>query len=122
MSFDFEKLRINSDDIKKLSNKNVTKKSPKKQKYKLFVGAIPVDWIAKANGLVPSASKVGIVLWHLVHLKNNYTVALTNKKLEVFGLTRKQKHLGLKALEEAGLVKVQWRANANPIVTIQSIT
>ena len=106
-------------DFKKLGIKNSKKKEPEKC---LFIrGPVPVAWMAKANELKPSASQIGLILWHLVGMKKDRTVVLTNKKLKDFHLSRVKKYIGLRALEEAGLVKVQWRQKANPIVTIIDI-
>ena len=109
MAFDLEKLEI------KNSKKNQVAK-------RLFIcGPVPVAWMAKANELKPSASQIGLILWHLVGMKKDRTVVLTNKKLQDFHLSRVKKYIGLRALEEVGLVKVQWRQKANPIVTIIDI-
>jgi hypothetical protein len=62
---------------------------------------------------------VGLLLWHLLYVQyKKQPIQLTGKRRESFSLKRKQFESGLKALEEAGLVKVERSRNKAPIVTI----
>jgi len=81
-------------------------------------GPIPLDWLQRASALPGKAFQLGIVLWYLSGLRKNPTITLGNGLLENFHISRQAKYRCLKALEEAGLIAVEYRENRNPHVTI----
>ena len=64
------------------------------------------------------ALQVGLAIWHLAGLKNAMTVELSRVPLESLGVTRQTGYRGLKALENAGLIKAGRRSGLKTRVTI----
>jgi hypothetical protein len=52
-------------------------------------------------------------------LNKTKPVALSNVALKAFGFHRSDKVRALRALEEAGMVTVQWRGKKSPLVTLK---
>ena len=50
--------------------------------------------------------------------RHEYTIVLTNKWLEKLGIDRQTKRRALPQLERAGLIRVTYRNNKNPVVTL----
>ena len=96
------------------------KKKRPRYRGRFLKGPIPVAWLSKAlslSGGYPVG--VGLALWHLSAMKHNErTVHLSNVELARWGISRQSKWRVLAALEAAGLVTVQRRAKASPLVTI----
>jgi len=96
--------------------------APHHKSGELFLrGPIPWNWlcaaaIASGQG---SGFKVVVVLWHLSGLNHqSKTVKMSGKKLREMGVDRHAAYRGLKALEAAGLIKVERRSGRSPVVTI----
>jgi hypothetical protein len=81
-------------------------------------GPIPWDWLSVAAGLPGKALQVGLAVWHLAGLKNAMTAELSRVPLENLGVTRQAGYRGLKALENAGLIKAERRRGCKTRVTI----
>ena len=83
-------------------------------------GPIPVVWLARTlSTRGNSAVGVGLALWHLSGLKHNErTVLLSNIEAELWGISRQRKWVGLAALEKAGLITIERRGKASPLVTL----
>ena len=83
-------------------------------------GPIPLAWLSAAAELPGKAAlAVGLALWFERGRRKSDEVTLTTTICRRFGVVdRKGKYRGLAALEEAGLVAVEWRPNRNPVVTI----
>jgi len=118
---------MDSIDISKLALPGSTKTEPAVPSRKLtrhnprekfLKGPIPLNWLAKAAQLPGKACQISVVLWFLAGLNKNQTVALSNKWLREFGVSRYAQYRGLKALEEANLVTVNRHVGRNPTVTI----
>jgi hypothetical protein len=85
---------------------------------KFLLGPIPWDWLAVAARLPGKALQVGLVIWHLAGLKKAMTIELSRVPLESLGVTRQAAYRGLKALENAGLIKTERRSGRKTQVTI----
>jgi DNA-binding transcriptional ArsR family regulator len=85
-------------------------------------GPIPWDWLSVAARLPGKALQVGLAVWHLSGLKNAMTVELSRVPLESLGVTRQAAYRGLKALENAGLIKAGRRSGRKTRVTILKIS
>ncbi len=83
-------------------------------------GRLPWDWITAAGRLPNKALQVGLCLWHLSGMnKRAATVSLNlGTVARDFGGDRSTYSRGLKALEDAGLVRVERRPGAKSLVTI----
>ncbi|MGE4480862.1 hypothetical protein [Acidocella sp.] len=83
-----------------------------------YVRTIPFEWLKRANRLPGSASAVATALWFLSGVKKSSTFRLTAEAVDLAGCSRKPLYRALAALEQAGLVGVQRRRGARPIITI----
>jgi hypothetical protein len=81
---------------------------------------IPInEWLKQAGELPGNVSTlVAIAVIHETNLGGGRSVALSNKLLNVLGVSERSKCRGLEALEKAGLIKVERRSGANPVVTL----
>ena len=96
-----------------------SKKPPRhKAGEKFLKGPIPWKWLAQAARLPGKAFHVAIVVWFLAGIKSRRTIALSGSALRGLGVSRHSGYRGLKALEEAGLVKVSRHVGRNSMVTI----
>jgi hypothetical protein len=85
-------------------------------------GPIPIAWLSRACELPgPQVVEVALAIWFLQGLpkRGEEGLKLTSKTLKRFHVrNRSTKSRALKALEEAGLIRVERRPNQNPLVTI----
>src|SRR5688500_12227922 len=65
-------------------------------------GPIPLAWLHRAAGLPGKALAIGLALWFLHGCRKRWTVRLTRRTLQRFGVGRKPGYLGLQNLEGAG--------------------
>lgn len=84
-------------------------------------GPIPWSWVATAAALPGQALLVGLCLWRLVGAMKNDTVFLGNSDLKSLGIDRASKSRALRALEQAGLIKVARQPGRFPKVTLLNI-
>jgi hypothetical protein len=84
-------------------------------------GPVPMNWLSTANKLPGKSLMVGLILWHLRGVRRTPVISLGNKILEEYGIDRKAKARCLKAMQNAGLIKVEQRRGCNPTVTILDI-
>jgi hypothetical protein len=83
-----------------------------------FVRTIPYDWLHRCNRLPGKTTTVALVLWFLAGVNRNMSFRLTREAVTLAGCSRGALYHGLKALEGAGLVAIQRRPGARPIITI----
>ena len=93
-----------------------------KQRGLFLKGPIQLAWLIKACRLPGKSLHVGITLWFLCGLQKTKRVAPTRSVLRRFGIDRHSAYRALKALENAGLVKVDRQAGRSPVVTLQDVT
>ncbi|MFT5467879.1 MAG: hypothetical protein ACI8UO_002986 [Verrucomicrobiales bacterium] len=85
---------------------------------KFIMGPIPLVWLSRAGGLTKSALKLALVLSYLRGLTKRLTFRLEPARCREFGLDNKAKGRGLNELEEEGLIEVERRVGAAPMVTL----
>ena len=84
---------------------------------RLFLrGPIPLEWLAKAGRLPGRCLHVGIVIWFLIGVENEKRVKLSPQRLRQFGVSRHSTYRALRLLEQHGLLRVERRRGASPIV------
>jgi hypothetical protein len=83
-------------------------------------GPIPLSWWGRACELPGKALAVASAIWWLAGVRGvKGDLRLTSSILERFGVTdRSTKYRALKALKEAGLIRVDVKHGKNPEVTI----
>ena len=84
------------------------------------MGPLPADPMYMAMRLPGRAFDVYFVLWHEAGFNDFPTVLLSNQNrwLRRAGIDRHAKWRALKALKKAGLINVEKRGKASPLVTI----
>ncbi len=84
-------------------------------------GPIPWSWIAAAAALPGQALLIGLCLWRLAGALKTKTVSFGNSDLKPLGIDRASKSRALRALEQAGLIKVTRQSGRFPKVTLLNI-
>jgi hypothetical protein len=93
--------------VKAIPAGHLSNKPPRHKAGQHFLkGPIPWNWVSKAAQLHGKALHVGICLWYLAGLKISRVVPMSMERLLELGVNRFAAYRGLKALEEAGLVRV----------------
>ena len=115
-SLDLERFHLSQAKI----NKSPQKQQPPRHKRgeKFLKGPIPYRWLSKAAEQGGKTLHVAIALWFLAGLKRTWTISLSRRTLEDFGVNRHSSYRGLKKLENIGLVSVVRRPGCLPKVTI----
>ena len=92
----------------------------KRRKGHFLAGPIPVTWLATAQRLGGSALAVGLAVWFKTRVESDgKAVPICPDLLARFGVQYHTGRRGLLALEQAGLVSVERRSGACPLVTIR---
>jgi hypothetical protein len=100
--------------------KPATEGEPKRQRKKggYYVPAKPQAWVLRVGGLSAAALVVADRLWQLRGLKKTNVVRLSVPGPWKAVLPRWKVQRGLVALERAGLVTVESKQGARPLVTL----
>jgi DNA-binding transcriptional ArsR family regulator len=85
---------------------------------KFIAGPIDVSWVVQAKRLGATALLVGLALWHLKKLRQADTFTVSNLMLQEWGVQPDAKSRALRALERAGLIRVERRGKRSPHVTL----
>lgn len=94
------------------------KRLPRARRGEWFLkGPVPWPWIEAAAGLPGQALYVGLVAWREPGSRHSLSVPVNLSRLK---MGRGAAARGLKALETAGLVSVEYRAGRPTLVTILS--
>jgi hypothetical protein len=94
----------------------------KRRQSELFVkGPIPLAWLERAAQLPGKSLHVGLSLWFLAGRQISRQVALGNHTAGLFAADQDAKRRALAWLESAGLISVQRKGHASPVVTIKSV-
>jgi hypothetical protein len=125
-------------NLKKLSDDNRTRwesKTPERAprstrtcgplfKGRFVQGPIPLDWLQRAArlpGRSPLAVALAIFYKFGLQKRAPDPIVVTNVLAEEFGVDRKGKYSALKALEEAGLIRVERRLGKSPRVSLLGV-
>jgi hypothetical protein len=102
---------------------------PKKQRRvpncKRFIyGPLSLEWLSRANRLPGKALWVALIIRHLEGLNRRKRVSfpLSNVEAVRWGIHRNAKCRALTALEQAGLIAVERKPGASPLVTVIEVT
>ena len=87
---------------------------------KFIAGPIDISWVCQARNLGVTALLVGLALWHLKGLRKTDTFIVSNLMLREWGVEPDAKRRALRALEKAGLIRVERRGKRSPQVTLCS--
>jgi hypothetical protein len=120
MTLDPEQLRLPPDKVTDLlAGSKVSTRPPRHRTREEFLkGPIPLDWLGLADRLPGRTLAVALALWFEIGRKNRRRVSLTRAIFVRLDVKPKAQYHGLRALEGAGLVRVDRRTGKNPTVTI----
>jgi len=85
---------------------------------KFIAGPVDVVWLLQARRLGVTALLVGLALWHIKGLRRTDTFIVSNVVLQEWDIEPDAKRRALRALERAGLVKIERRGKRSPQVTL----
>jgi DNA-binding transcriptional ArsR family regulator len=117
-TWDPSSLRLNQDGVKRMQGgaRRGRRVSPVRGKF--IAGPIDVSWVIQASRLGVKALLVGLALWHLKKLRQADTFTVSNLMLQEWGVQPDAKSRALRALEGAGLIRVERRGKRSPHVTL----
>jgi DNA-binding transcriptional ArsR family regulator len=85
---------------------------------KFIAGPVDVSWVCQAGHLGIKALLVGLALWHLKGLRKADTFIVSNLMVQDWGIQPDAKSRALRALEKAGLIRIERRGKRSPRVTL----
>jgi DNA-binding transcriptional ArsR family regulator len=85
---------------------------------KFIAGPIDVAWVVQASRLGVKALLVGLALWHIRGLRKCDTFTVSNLMLQEWGIQPDAKSRALRALEKAGLIKIERQGKRSPRVSL----
>jgi hypothetical protein len=117
-TWDPSSLRLSPDGVRRLQGgtRKGGRASPIRGKF--IAGPIDVSWVVQAKRLGATALLVGLALWHLKKLRQADTFTVSNLMLQEWGVQPDAKSRALRALERAGLIRVERRCKRSPHVTL----
>lgn len=117
-TWDPSSLRLNQDGVARLQGgaRRGRRASPIRGKF--IAGPIDVSWVVQASHLGVKALLVGLSLWHLKKLRQADTFTVSNLMLQEWGVQPDAKSRSLRALERAGLIRVERQGKRSPRVTL----
>jgi hypothetical protein len=80
------------------------RQSPKQREF--VCGPIPIDWLVAAAAISAAAAYLGVLLWHLAHMRQE-PVVLSHTTLQRYGLQPRQGLRLLRALAERCLIHLE---------------
>jgi DNA-binding transcriptional ArsR family regulator len=115
-TWDPSSLRLDQDGVKRGCVRRGRRASPIRGKF--IAGPIDVSWVVQAKRLGATALLVGLALWHLKKLRQADTFTVSNLMLQEWGVQPDAKSRALRALERAGLIRVERHGKRSPHVTL----
>jgi DNA-binding transcriptional ArsR family regulator len=85
---------------------------------KFIAGPVDVSWVCLASQIGVKALLVGLALWHIKGLRKTDTFIISNLMLREWGIAPDAKSRALRALEKAGLIRIERRGKRSPRVTL----
>jgi hypothetical protein len=89
-----------------------------KQLEYFIKGPIPISWIAKANRLGGTVGIVGLALWFYQGIHKGRPFSISKRFDEITGVTRQTRQSSLKKLHLAGLIDLDLKRGAYPVIRI----
>lgn len=77
-----------------------------------------MSWVVQAKRLGATPLLVGLALWHLKKLRQADSFTVSNLMLQEWGVQPDAKSRALRALERAGLIRVERRSKRSPLVAL----
>jgi DNA-binding transcriptional ArsR family regulator len=116
--WDPSSLRLDQDGVKRSQGGTRRGRRAPPIRGKFIAGPVDVLWVVQASRLGVKALLVGLALWHLKRLRQADTFTVSNLMLQEWGVQPDAKSRALRALERAGLIRVEKRGKRSPRVTL----
>jgi len=113
-----DRLRLDEGGVAQLQGDTRQGRRASPIKGKFIAGPVDVSWVCQASHLGVKALLVGLALWHLKGLRKTDTFIVSNLVLEDWGILPDAKWRALRALERAGLIRIDRRGRRSPVVTL----
>jgi hypothetical protein len=117
-TWDPSSLRLDQDGVKRSQGSTRKGRRAAPVRGKFIAGPIDVHWVVQAKRLGATPLLVGLALWHLKKLRQADTFTVSNLMLQEWGVQPDAKSRALRALEKAGLVRVERRGRRSPRVAL----
>jgi hypothetical protein len=116
---DFD-LRKHGYQIPEIPETKIETETIKKRRDKRFIPPIPERVFRKLVKLARRTWAVYLLIWRRAKMTRNKSVNVTNKLVEEFGLSRKEKYHALRVLKRVGLLRIERpkHKRCNPTVTL----
>ena len=111
-------LRLDSEGVKRSQGGTRKGRRASPVRGKFIAGPIDVSWVVQAKRLGATPLLVGLALWHLKKLRQSDTFTVSNVMLQEWGVQPDAKSRALRALESAGLIRVERRGKRSPLVAL----
>ena len=117
-SWDPDRLRLNQEGVGRLEGgiRSGRRLSPIRGEF--VKGPLDTHWFSEARGLGVTALWVGMGLWFLRGLRRSNNFIVSNLMMQEWGVQPDAKSRALRALEKAGLIRIERRGKRSPIVTL----
>ena len=111
---ELDKFKLQSDSLLQIK----PKRSLRRRKGLFLRGPIPISWLAIAGNLPGKSLHVGISLWLAYGVEKQSRFRFTPKWYGWFDVSPATLRRSLRRLQEAGLIRLEYRPGCSPIVTI----
>jgi DNA-binding transcriptional ArsR family regulator len=118
ISWDPSRLRLDQDGARRLQGGTRRGRRVSPIRGKFIAGPIDVSWVVQASRLGVKALLVGLALWHLKRLRQADTFIVSNLMVQDWGVQPDAKRRALRALEKAGLIRIERQGKRSPRVTL----
>jgi DNA-binding transcriptional ArsR family regulator len=118
VNWDPSSLRLNQNGVKRSQFGTRRGRRPSPIRGKFIAGPVDVSWVVQASRLGVKALLVGLALWHLKRLRLADTFIVSNLMMQGWGVQPDAKTRALRALERAGLIRIERRGKRSPRVTL----
>jgi DNA-binding transcriptional ArsR family regulator len=117
-TWDPSSLRLDHEGVKRSQGavRRGRRASPLREKF--ISGPVDVSWVCQASRLGVKALLVGLALWHIKGLRRADTFIVSNLMLQEWGVRPDAKSRALRALERAGLIRVERLGKRSPRVAL----
>jgi hypothetical protein len=117
-TWDPSSLRLDQTRVVQLNGRARRGRQPSTIRNKFIKGPLDFVWLSEARQLGVTALWVGLGLWFLRGLRRSNSFIVSNLMMQEWGVQPDAKARALRALERAGLIRVERRGKRSPQVTL----
>jgi hypothetical protein len=117
-TWDPSSLRLDQTRVAQLNSRRRRGRQPSSIRNKFIKGPLDFVWLSEARQLGVTALWVGLGLWFLRGLRHSNSLIVSNLTMREWGVRPDAKARALRALERAGLIRVERRGKRSPQVTL----